>query len=236
MAMDEPRRKPSIVKVAEYVASVGEGERFTKLDLFANVPDVAQADRRMRDLRPMGWKIDNYKVNSDLKPDEYLLVEIGTRIDQGEPVPKTVRKNITGPKRRRIMERDGHACQVCGVHAGAEYWDEAGRNAVLSIGHIIPVSDGGNNDDENLRAECQRCNDESRNNTKRPPTPGEVLIQVTALKSRDKKKRLYAWMAAGRRTVDDVDDAFTQWSRLSRMDRLDVMAKLGSQVIKTDGS
>jgi hypothetical protein len=48
------------------------------------VPEVAQADRRMRDLRGMGWVIDNYKVNSNLKPDEYLLKSIGVRVDLGE--------------------------------------------------------------------------------------------------------------------------------------------------------
>ncbi|MEU5428292.1 HNH endonuclease signature motif containing protein [Streptomyces olivoreticuli] len=217
--------------MAEYLASVGEGEKFTKLDLFSKVPDVAQADRRMRDLRPMGWKIDNYKVNDGLRPDEYLLVEIGTRIDLGEPIPKTVRKNITGPKRRRVMERDGHTCQVCGVRAGAEYWDAPDRNAVLSIGHIIPITAGGNNDDDNLRAECQRCNDESRNITKNPPTREQVLIDVLSVKGRSNKKRLYSWMTMGRRTADEIDNAFIEWSRLSRIDRLEVMNQLGSQVI-----
>ncbi|MEU1674983.1 HNH endonuclease signature motif containing protein [Streptomyces roseifaciens] len=218
--------------MAAYLASVGEGEKFTKLELFANVPGVAQADRRMRDLRTMGWKIDNYKVNADLLPDEYLLVRIGIRIDLGESAPRTVRKNITGPKRRRVMERDGNTCQVCGIRAGADYWDAPDRNAVLSIGHIIPISAGGSDDDDNLRAECQRCNDESRNNTKNPPKREQVAITVSSLKTRKDKQRLYSWMLAGRRTADDVDSAFIEWSRLSRIDRLEVMNELGGQIIK----
>lgn len=84
------------------------------MELFKAVPDVAQADRRMRDLREMGWAIDNYKMNQNIPPNEYLVKTIGVRIDQGEKRPKT-RKGISGPQRRRILERDGHACQVCGA-------------------------------------------------------------------------------------------------------------------------
>ncbi|MGY0463024.1 HNH endonuclease [Kitasatospora sp. cg17-2] len=223
-------RRTSLVKVAEFVASK-LGGKFSKLELFRAVPEVAQADRRMRDLRTMGWKIDNYKINPNLKPDEYLVRELGTRVDLGEAAPKTVRKNITGPKRRRIFERDGHMCQVCGIRAGQPFSDAPERIATLTIGHLVPVNRGGQNTDDNLRAECQRCGDESRDITMDPPTSQQVLTHASQGSLRD-KKLLYSWMQAGRREPTDIEMVFREWSRLSYVDRLEVTAALAGQVIK----
>ncbi|MCX5014770.1 HNH endonuclease [Streptomyces sp. NBC_00555] len=224
-------RRTSLVKVAEFVASKGVNGKFSKLELFQAVPDVAQADRRMRDLRPMGWKIDNYKGNPSLKPDEYLVRELGTRVDLGEAAPKSIRKSVTGPKRRRILERDGHMCQVCGIRATQEFPDAPGRTAVLTIGHIIPVNRGGQNNDDNLRVECQRCGDESRDITVDPPTGQQVLTHAIHGSLKD-KRTLYGWMQAGRRTPSDTEKVFQEWSRLPHAERLDVMTKLAEQVIK----
>jgi hypothetical protein len=225
-------RKPSsLVQVATFIASVGEEQTFTKLQLFSAVPNVAQADRRMRDLRSMGWEIDNYKVNPRLNADEYLLKKIGVRIDLGEAAPKTVRKNITGPKRRRILERDGHTCQVCGIAAGMEFPDAPGRTAVLTIGHIIPVNRGGTNDDDNLRVECQRCGDESRDVTTDPPTKGAVLARIRHLGSTKEKRRLFGMMQAGRRIPDDTEKVFNDWARLPYAHRLEITAALVKEVM-----
>jgi hypothetical protein len=229
--MSTPVRRTSLVKVAEFVASKGVGGKFSKLELFEAVPDVSQADRRMRDLRPMGWKIDNYKVNPNLKPDEYLVKELGTRVDLGETPPKTIRKNITGPKRRRILERDGHMCQVCGIRSEQEFPDTPGRTAVMTIGHIIPVNRGGTNDDDNLRAECQRCGDESRDITVDPPTGQQVLAHASH-RSLKEKRTLYGWMQAGRRIPSDTEKVFQEWSRLPQKERMKVMTALAEQVIK----
>ncbi|MBW1599978.1 HNH endonuclease [Streptomyces sp. JJ38] len=232
MAGSGEARQSSIRLVAEFIAGVGPGGTFTKLDLFRAVPDVAQADRRMRQLREMGWRIDNYKINPNLRPNEYRVVELGVRIDLGEPAPKTVRKNITGPKRRRILERDGHTCQVCGIQAGAAFPDAPERRATLTVGHVIPVNRAGSNDDENLRAECQRCGDEARDVTTDPPTKEQVLAHLSHLGGLKEKRRLYGWMQAGRRTLDDTEKLFIDWARLSPADRLTVMAELADQVIR----
>ncbi|HVD89706.1 MAG TPA: HNH endonuclease [Jatrophihabitantaceae bacterium] len=168
----------------------------------------------------------------NLKPDEYLLKSIGVRVGLGEARPAGTRKTITGPKRRRILERDGHACQVCGVAAGAEFPDTLGRRATLTIGHIIPVARGGADDEDNLRAECQRCNDEARDVSSDPPTPGEVLARATSVGGVKEKRALYGWMQAGRRTADDKEKIFNDWVRLPHEQRLRVMADLASQVIK----
>ena len=49
--------------------------------------------------------------------------------------------------RDRIFERDGYTCQYCGAHGGELHCD-----------HIIPVSRGGTNDDDNLATACAACN------------------------------------------------------------------------------
>lgn len=233
-AAGQPSTRPpsSLQRVATYVASVGIGGTFTKQDLIAAVPAVSQADRRMRDLRPMGWTIDNYKVNPSLRPDEYLVRAIGTRVDLGEPVPKTARRTISGPKRRRIFERDGHTCQVCFTPGGQEFADAPGRLATLTIGHIIPVARGGSDADDNLRTECQRCGDESRDITADPPSKGEVLNRMTHVGGLKEKKRLFAWMQAGRRTPEDIEKVFVDWLRLSHVDRASVMTDFAAQIFQ----
>lgn len=229
-------RRSSKVLVAEYIASVGEGNRFTKLDLTKAVPDFSQVDRRMRDLRECGWVIDNYKVNPLLKPDEYLVKQIGVRIDLGERPPTSGRRTIGGAKRRRIFERDGNLCAICGVPAGQPFPDAPERSAVLTVGHLVPVARGGTDDDSNLRAECQRCGDESRDNTIDPPTAESVLTQATNVGGRAKKERLLGWMLNGRRIPDDIERVFIEWRRLPHDEQNAVMLRFSTQVLGADES
>ena len=45
--------------------------------------------------------------------------------------------------RRRILQRDGYACQCCGI-----------VRADNEIDHRVPLEQGGSNDDENLQTLC----------------------------------------------------------------------------------
>jgi len=63
---------------------------------------------------------------------------------------KLPRKAISTGKRYRIMERDGFKCVLCGANAST--------GAVLEVDHIVPVCDGGSNEDSNLRTLCHSCN------------------------------------------------------------------------------
>ncbi|MBX9472292.1 HNH endonuclease [Microcella sp.] len=217
--------------MAAFVALVGEGNKFSKLEMFNAVPGVSQADRRMRDLREIGWVIDNYKGNPTLKPDEYLVRKIGIRVDLGEKPPvSSGRKSVTGAKRRRIFDRDGNTCQVCFIAGGSEFADAPGRRATLTIGHIIPVARGGSDDDDNLRTECQRCNDESRDATLNPPDKNEVLTRVRNVGGRADKLELFQWMQRGSRPLTDKERIFTDWARLPVSQRIELMAELSREV------
>ena len=52
---------------------------------------------------------------------------------------------LSASRKRRVRERDGHACVLCG----------AADN--LEIDHIVPYRDGGSNELDNLRTLCRPC-------------------------------------------------------------------------------
>src|SRR5437868_290630 len=78
----------SRTRVAHWLfAEVGEGRVFTKNDMRDALPGIEQIDRRMRDLRPLGWKIRTYKVMPTLAANELFLEKIGDRIWESDYRP-----------------------------------------------------------------------------------------------------------------------------------------------------
>ena len=63
--------------------------------------------------------------------------------------PKPKRRAIGLKKRFEILKRDGFKCVYCGNKAGKR---------PLHVDHVIPVSKGGENTDDNLAAACFECN------------------------------------------------------------------------------
>lgn len=59
------------------------------------------------------------------------------------------RKPISKKARFEIFKRDGFVCQYCGAHP---------PETVLHVDHIIPVAEGGDNDQDNLITSCEACN------------------------------------------------------------------------------
>ncbi len=64
--------------------------------------------------------------------------------------------------RKNILKRDGHKCQYCGKSGGN-----------LTIDHIVPRSQGGEDTWENLVAACVSCN-----NRKDDRSPDEVSMKL----------------------------------------------------------
>lgn len=226
--MESARPQSSLIRVAGFIASVGTNNVFTMSDLLEAVPGVAQADRRMRDLREMGWTIENYKTNPQLRPEQFLVRRIGTRIDLGERRPSTSRKSVTGSKRRHVLERDGYSCQICGITAAMEYDDEPARRAVMTVGHIVPAKRGGTGEEYNLRTECTRCAAAARGDENL--STDELISLTRAVDNLEEKERLFSWMAVGRRSIDGTERAFNEWARLPAAQRLETMTKLAQQI------
>lgn len=53
--------------------------------------------------------------------------------------------------RRKIFSRDDYTCRYCGLRGGR-----------LECDHIVPVSRGGSNGEDNLTAACKPCNQAKR--------------------------------------------------------------------------
>ena len=70
--------------------------------------------------------------------------------------PKRNRR-ISGRVRQNVLMRDNYTCQICGATVG--------DGAKLEIDHIIPISKGGGNDENNLQVLCRQCNREKHNRT-----------------------------------------------------------------------
>jgi hypothetical protein len=233
MADERPVRRSSKVKVAEFLAGLGEDTVFTKFELFNGVPGVAQVDRRMRDLRELGWQIDNYKTDPRLQPDQYRLAAIGTRIDLGEQPKESPRQRIPSARRREAIERAGRLCQTCGTRAGESYPD-GDQTAVLSVRLIDPTPPI-DTELANLSVECQQCIAGLKAGaTASPPKPDDVLARALSLGGREERRRLYRLMQSGRPERDEVDLIFAEWLRLVRNDQVDVMLKLAGALIEED--
>ena len=59
------------------------------------------------------------------------------------------RKSIGKRQRFRVFARDGYTCRYCGGQP---------PGVKLVIDHMIPVAEGGTNDDDNLITSCEPCN------------------------------------------------------------------------------
>lgn len=85
---------------------------------------------------------------------EYALTTLWPHVTgHDRPKKKSARhgKDYISPRARyEVMERDGRACQACGVRP-----EDGAR---LQVDHIIPVAKGGRGGIDNLQVLCWDCN------------------------------------------------------------------------------
>ena len=98
-----------------------------------------------------------------------MVMNLAIDLDNGI-IPEKFKHAIKGPYRvkkymrpcvdvwkvikARILKRDDYTCAYCGVRGGR-----------LEVDHILPISRGGEHDDENLTASCMTCNRQKSNKT-----------------------------------------------------------------------
>jgi hypothetical protein len=220
-------------KLAAWLAfNVEVGESFSMRDLRAAIGAAAPNDdehlnRRLRRLRQDGWDIPTTKDDATIRPGSYRLDAMGWHPGLGA---RPFANNISDADRRRVLERDGRRCVVCGVGAGEPYPEEPQSPAALTIGHRIPLALGGNSKDiSNLQTECARCNEPVRNALRPPEALESLRPDVTSLGRAD-ASRLLSWMVSGYRGRDRVDQIFDRARQLSAAERIILTELLRSKI------
>ena len=175
------KRKGSRAKLRDFfITNVGKTINHLILQKIAGTSEWA---RRVRELRnEEGMNIVTHNDRSDLKPGEYLLVDL-------KPVP-AFERGISKEIRALVLDHNGFTCQMCGAVAGEDHPYDTGRKTRLHIGHIIDKSLGGTDDPTNLRAICSVCNEGASNITLTRPDLRKLLIQIRRATGKDQLKVL----------------------------------------------
>ena len=154
-------------KIREYlITNVGKVLTTQKIRKVAGISEYARRIRELRDEE--GFQIKSHVDRADLKPGQYILETL-----EQKPV---ISRTISPQLRNEILERNGFTCQLCGAGAGDTDPFNPNRKVRLHIDHIVPISQGGTDDKDNLRVLCSACN-QGRANVQ-PPT--ETALNIIA--------------------------------------------------------
>ncbi len=176
----------SRTKLREYFLR-NVGEILSSPELFDISGGAHEFGRRIRELRnDEGMTILTHKDRSDLKPGQYIYLNT-------KPLP-IHDKAISKGTRAKVLDRDGHTCQSCGVSAG-EIHPFNGRKVTLQLGHIIDKSMGGSDEENNLQALCSVCNEGSSNITHNRPDFIKLKAQIKRA-PKDVQLELLEWFIA----------------------------------------
>ncbi|MET8246183.1 hypothetical protein ABZV31_18210 [Streptomyces sp. NPDC005202] len=183
------------------VSVVGEGNIFTKADLRAAFPDVAQIDRRLRDLRDHGWKIDTSREDVSLKQQEQRFVTRGADVwIPGKAKAPKHKSSLTAAQRAKVLQGDNHLCRMCGIGAGEAYEDGIELAKLNVARRKVLLADG--TAEYQLVTECKKCG--TGGGADREVDLGALLDLVENLAPME--QRVFAgWIAADRRSLSPLD-------------------------------
>lgn len=161
-------------------------------DDVAQVAGIREYARRIRELRnDEGMQISTHNDRHDLKPGEY-------RLETLERLPVAA-EDVSPGLRNVVLERDGFTCQLCGAGVGDSDAVNQGRSVRLHVDHIVPLSQGGKTEADNLRTLCSTCN-QGRSNIQTPSESALNLLARIRRAPRSVQKELFE---ALRRSVGD---------------------------------
>jgi hypothetical protein len=189
------------------VQVVGEGNVFTKTELRDAFPDVAQIDRRMRDLRDFGWKIDTKREDIDLDANEQRYVQRGEAV--WEPGRGTRPKStITVNQRRELLATHNHKCSSCGAAPGDKYADSEVTAQLDVAKREVRLPNG--TKAQQYVVECNRCRVGGIGSTYDVPA---LLSEAASLPSFE-LDILKSWIKQDARTFSAVEDLWAKYRTL----------------------
>jgi hypothetical protein len=201
------------------VQEVGAGELFTKTQLRDSFPDTAQVDRRMRDLRRFGWRIDTNREDPTLDASEQRFVV------QGDPVWEPGRATrpgeaVTSTQRYELMTRDGHKCRSCGIGPGETYPGTQIISQLDVARRAVRMPDAKTT--MQLVIECNRCRVGGRDFT---ADLADVLSRIDALPMYE-KRMLSSWVDQDQRSFSEVEALWAAYRTLPAESRDQVRVAL----------
>ncbi|TVT03102.1 hypothetical protein FNH07_26180 [Amycolatopsis bartoniae] len=190
-------------------AEVGEGAVFTKARLREAFPDVAQIDRRLRDLRDYGWQIDTSREDPSLKQEEQRYVKMGAPVwlpGQAKAKPKAA---LTAAQRTRVLVADSFLCRSCGIAAGDPYGEDGIARAQLDVARREVLLPNGTVEVQ-LVTECNRCRVGGRG---RKADVNEMISKLKALSPLEQD--IFAgWVKADRRKRNQLEQLWGSYRTL----------------------
>lgn len=196
---------------------IGEGGTFTKEQIREAFPGIAQADRRIRDLRNFGWVMHPNTEDASLASEQQRFVKAGVPV--WDPVARRAAtpKKVSAKEVRAALERDDYMCTVCGIAGAEPYADDINQTAVLSVSRREVVLPSG--DREILPVtECKRCR---AGGDGRPVDAARLVEDVEGLDPAD-RERLARWVERGRRDALPLERAWSAYRRLPAQARAEV--------------
>lgn len=190
------------------VQVVGEGNIFTKPQLRDAFPEVAQIDRRMRDLRDFGWKIDTNREDASLEAHEQRFTRRGTSVWEAGKGTRERTSSITASQRHEVLMRDGHRCRSCGIGPGERYVDTEITSQLDVARRQVRLPDGRR--ETQLLIECNRCR---IGNRELVAELNEVLARVEKLPAIE-KRMLSAWIEQDARAFSAVEEVWAAYRTL----------------------
>lgn len=223
-------RLGSRVRAALYLKQeVGEGGKFTMQQVRRAIPNINQIDRRIRDLRPAGWVILDYRQAPGLAPKELLLETIGAPVWERSH-RSTGLRYISSRVRMEVMTRDNNRCVRCGIAAGEAYPGEPLTAARLTIGHVNPVAHGGKSSPETLVTECARCNETAKTLTAPRYSMEQVWDRVSGL-GKAPATHVLDWLIHDRREMSPEERAYLEIRQLPAAQREEIKRRLVKKLV-----
>ncbi|GAA2194549.1 MULTISPECIES: hypothetical protein [Streptomyces] len=210
----------SMVRAALWLVSVvGEGNIFTKAQLRESFPDVAQIDRRLRDLRDHGWRIDTSRDDPSLLQQEQRFVTRGADVwIPGKSKAPKHKASLTAAQRAKVLQDDNHLCRSCGIGAGEAYEDGGIDLAKLNVSRRKVLHSDGTVDYQ-LVTECKKCG--TGGGADREVDLGALLDLVENLSSVE--RRLFAkWIDADQRSFSPIEKVWGIYRTLPQQSRVAV--------------